>query len=109
MAASLQVIYWRDIPAQVIARDGDRTHKIVLHPRFQVAIDRAAMTAGKAEFDDYIGEWRRESEPCGDDIEAAAEWYNDRRAGLGGEFVRAVRAALAGVARPPAAVPGSRW
>lgn len=39
------------------------------------------------------------------DIEAAAEWYNDRRAGLGGEFVRAVRAALAGVARHPQQFP----
>ena len=73
MAASLTVIYWRDIPAQVTARDGDRTHKIVLHPRFQVAIDKAAIAAGKADFDDYVGEWRRESEPCGDDVEAAAK------------------------------------
>ena len=72
MAASLTIIYWRDIPAQVTARDGDRTHKIVLHPRFQAAIDNAAMTAGKAEFDDYIGEWRRDSEPCGGDVEAEA-------------------------------------
>jgi hypothetical protein len=50
------------------------------------------MTAGKAEFDDYIGEWRRESEPCGDDVEAAA---TERAAQLEAEFDRDV---LAGVA-----------
>jgi hypothetical protein len=92
VAASLTIIYWRDIPAQVNARDGDRTHKVVLHPRFQVAIDRAAMKAGKAEFDDYIGEWRRESEPCGDDVEAEA---TGRAALLESDFSNAVLAGLA--------------
>jgi Virulence factor len=71
MAASLTVIWWRDIPAQVIAREGRRTHKVVLHPRFQVAIDKAAMNAGKRSANDYIEEWRRESQPCADDLEAA--------------------------------------
>jgi|SRR5215207_5648844 len=35
------------------------------------------------------------------DIESAAAWYEDRRAGLGGEFLRAVRAALAAIERNP--------
>jgi hypothetical protein len=101
VAASLTVIYWRDIPAQVIARDGDRTHKIVLHPRFQAAIDNAAMEAGKADFDDYIGEWRRESEPCDDDIETAAK---ARAEALEAEHDKEVLAALsaAGGLRSPA-------
>jgi hypothetical protein len=73
MAASLTVIWWRDIPAQVIAKDGRQAHKIVLHPRFQVAIDKAAMKAGKKSASDYIDEWRREQRPCGDDLEAEAE------------------------------------
>ena len=42
------------------------------------------------------------------DIEAAAEWYEERRSGLGGEFLRAVRAALAGVARQPLRFPAAR-
>ena len=62
--ASLTVIWWRDIPAQVIAKDRRQTHKLVLHPRFQVAIDRAAMKAGMKQFDDYIEQWRRESGPA---------------------------------------------
>ena len=92
MAASLTVIYWRDIPAQVTARDSDQTHKIVLAPRFQVAIDRAAMNAGKAGFDDYIGEWRRESEPCSDDLEAEA---TGRARQLDSDFTREVLGGLA--------------
>ena len=32
------------------------------------------------------------------DLDEAAEWYEARRMGLGGEFLRAVRAVLAGVA-----------
>jgi hypothetical protein len=70
--ATLTVIWWRDIPAQVIAREGRRTHKIVLHPRFQVAIDRAAAKAGRKQWDDYLAEWRKDSRPCGDDVVAEA-------------------------------------
>ena len=92
MPATLTVIYWRDIPAQVNARDGDRTHKVVLHPRFQVAIDRAAMKAGKADFDDYIAEWRRETEPCEEDAEAAVA---ARAAQLEAVFSKEVLAGLA--------------
>jgi hypothetical protein len=72
MAGTLTTIWWRDIPAQVVARDRRQAHKIVLHPRFQVAIDRAAMQAGKREASEYIEEWRREATPCGDDLEAIA-------------------------------------
>ena len=72
MPGTLTVIWWRDIPAQVIAKDRRQAHKVVLHPRFQVAIDRAAMKAGKKAFSDYIEEWRRETRSCSDDLEAIA-------------------------------------
>jgi hypothetical protein len=72
MAGTLTVIWWRDIPAQVIAKDRRRASKVVLHPRFQVAIDKAAEKAGKKSMDDYIGEWRKVQRDCGDDLEAAA-------------------------------------
>ncbi|MBF8290329.1 MAG: hypothetical protein HW391_1297 [Chloroflexi bacterium] len=72
MAGQLTVIWWRDLPAQVVAKDRRQAHKVVLHPRFQVAIDKAAMKAGKKQFGDYIEEWRREGRPCGDDLEAEA-------------------------------------
>jgi hypothetical protein len=74
--ASLTVISWRDIPAQVIVRRGRETAKVRLSDRFQEAVDRAAMRAGKGSSDLYLAEWKRSSAtPCSDDIEqeAAAE------------------------------------
>lgn len=70
----LITVYWRDIPAQVIARRGRKTSfKKELHPRFQRAIDRAAMRARKESEDAYLADWRRESEPCGDDLEKTVD------------------------------------
>lgn len=66
----MTVIWWRDIPAQVTARDGRKASKIVLHPRFQVAIDKAANRAGKREYSAYIEEWRKVSRACGPDVDA---------------------------------------
>lgn len=91
MPANLTVIWWRDIPAQVVAKEGRNTHKIVLHGRFQVAIDRAAMQAGKRAASDYIEEWRRESRPSGDDLETVAR---DEAARLEGYYTRDVLARL---------------
>jgi hypothetical protein len=68
--ATLTVIWWRDIPAQVTGRDGRKSSKIVLHPRFQVAIDKAASRAGKRAYNDYIEEWRKVQRPCADDVDA---------------------------------------
>jgi hypothetical protein len=68
--ASLTVIWWRDIPAQVVAKEGRLSNKYILPGRFQEAIDRAAVKAGLSETDAYLAQWRRESRPCGDDLEA---------------------------------------
>jgi hypothetical protein len=76
--ASLTVIWWRDIPAQVLARDGRRASKVVLHPRFQVAIDKAASRAGKRAYNDYIEEWRKVARACGDDLEAEVNAESER-------------------------------
>jgi hypothetical protein len=68
------LLLWRDIPAQVIAREGRRSVKRVLSPRFAEAIDRAAMRAGAHGSDAYLEAWRRSApEPCEDDLEAAAD------------------------------------
>jgi len=74
--ASLNLICWRDIPAQVVVKRGRATAKVKLSARFQEAVDRAAMRAGKGSSDAYLSEWRRSAATsCGDDIEqeAAAE------------------------------------
>lgn len=62
---SVATISWRDIPAQLTARAGDDQHKVLLHARFQHAIDRAAAVAGLTSTHDYVQEWRTDSVPLG--------------------------------------------
>ncbi|NBD29769.1 MAG: hypothetical protein GVY31_07010 [Alphaproteobacteria bacterium] len=71
--AEVTIVYWRDIPAQVIVGKGRKAAKLQLSERFEQAIDRAAMKSGAAETDDYLAEWRR-GDPYtldGDDQEVA--------------------------------------
>ncbi|MEX0707841.1 MAG: virulence factor [Woeseia sp.] len=67
--AKLISIYWRDIPAQVVGRDGRRNCKKELPPRFIKAIDRAAMRAGRGSSDAYLADWRRETQQVSGDLE----------------------------------------
>ncbi len=76
--AELITIWWRDIPMQVIAREGRRNEKRILDRRFQIAVDKAAMKAGKKAYGDYIEEMRRAQRPCGDDLQAEATAEADR-------------------------------
>ena len=55
------VVLWRDIPSQVIVQRGRRREKVMLGDRFQEAVDRAAMRAGKGGSAAYLAEWRRET------------------------------------------------
>ena len=68
------IVYWRDIPAQVIVGSGRRATKIQLSERFEQAIDRAAMKSNARDTDAYLAEWRK-AEPYpveGDAAEVAA-------------------------------------
>ena len=71
--AKLTTVYWRDIPAQIIAKEKRQTVKKVLTDRFAEAIDRAAMRAGMAGTDEYLEQWRREEVACGKDLQAAVD------------------------------------
>jgi hypothetical protein len=76
MMAGVIVISWRDVPAQVLVKRGRETAKVQLSQRFQEAVDRAAMRAGKGSSDAYLADWKRSApRPCGEDLkaEAAAE------------------------------------
>ena len=64
------IVYWRDIPAQVIVGKGRRGAKKQLPERFEQAIDRAAMKVGADGTDDYLAEWRK-ADPYQVDGEAA--------------------------------------
>lgn len=82
------IVYWRDIPAQVIVGKGRSASKVQLPERFEQAIDRCAMKIGAKDADAYLAEWRKaapyplEGEPA--EIAAAeaarldAEYTTDR-------------------------------
>jgi|TARA_B110000037_G_scaffold1025_1_gene1070 hypothetical protein len=53
------IVYWRDIPAQVIVGKGRQAAKVQLPERFEQAIDRAAMKIGAEDTDAYLSEWRK--------------------------------------------------
>ncbi|WGH78786.1 virulence factor [Jannaschia ovalis] len=90
------VVYWRDIPAQVLVGKGRRAAKLPLSERFEQAIDRAAMRSGASETDAYLADWRKvaEGETEGEDAAVAAA----RAAALEAEWTpeRLKAAALAG-------------
>ena len=74
---------WRDIPSQIIVRQGRRRAKVVLSARFQNAIDRAAMRAKKRSADAYINEWARdpispEEDDVAPDLQAVADRLADQ-------------------------------
>lgn len=72
--ANLSIVWWRDIPAQIIVRAGRKAAKRELSERFSQAIDRCAMKVGARDTDSYLAEWRRgEPADCGDDLEAEAD------------------------------------
>jgi hypothetical protein len=57
--AEVTIVYWRDIPAQVIVGKGRRGTKRPLPERFEQAIDRCAMKVGARDTDAYLAEWRK--------------------------------------------------
>ena len=74
---------WRDIPSQIVVRQGRRRAKVVLSARFQNAIDRAAMRAKKRSADAYINEWARdpirlEADDMALDLQAIADRLADQ-------------------------------
>jgi len=86
--AEVTIVYWRDIPAQVIVGKGRRGVKKPLPERFEQAIDRCAMKIGARETDAYLAEGRKAAPVTveGDDEEVAsaeaarieAEYDNER-------------------------------
>lgn len=100
----LVVVYWRDIPSQVIASAGRRDQaKAMLPDRFQQAIDAAAMKSGASDTESYLEDWRK-SDPvaCGDDLRSAARAEADRLdAAFDGERLRRLVSAGGRADGPP--------
>jgi hypothetical protein len=70
--AELTIVYWRDMPAQVIAKAGRKSAKAELPKRFMEAIDAAAMRSGAQDSGTYLEGWRRgDPTACPDDLDSA--------------------------------------
>ena len=71
---SVQILYWKDIPVQVRARDEKGRASLPMPDRFQVAVDQAAMLAGITGSDAYteLYEWQPADDRPGTAQEAAA-------------------------------------
>ena len=81
--AQLTIVYWRDMPAQVIVKAGRKKESRKLDERFEQAIDMAAMRSGASETDAYLEEWRRDVSDVEGDI---AEIADKIQADLESEF-----------------------
>jgi hypothetical protein len=72
--AKYKILYWKGIPSQVRASDGNGRANKPLPQRFQVAIDDAAMALGLIGSDEYTNGfvWGEELEHPGTAEEAVA-------------------------------------
>ena len=70
--AKSTIIFWRDIPSQVVVKQGRTSAKVQLSKRFMEAIDKAAMRAGRQGSKEYLEDWRREIETCQGDLKTVA-------------------------------------
>jgi hypothetical protein len=57
--ASYQVTFWKHIPSQVMAWEGEAKAKRMLPDYFQAAIDAFAMKDGSTDMDAYLEGWHR--------------------------------------------------
>ena len=70
--AKSTIIFWRDIPSQVVVKQGRTSAKAQLSMRFMEAIDKAAMRAGRQGSKEYLEDWRRVIDTCQGDPETIA-------------------------------------
>ena len=66
------IIFWRDIPSQVVVKKGRTSAKAQLSKRFMEAIDKAAMRAGRQGSKEYLEDWRRVIDTCQGDPKTIA-------------------------------------
>lgn len=72
--AQLSILYWRDIPSQIVVKQGRANAKVMLSDRFQEAIDMAAMRDKAHDADAYMEGWRKgEPEAVDGDMQTAAD------------------------------------
>ena len=57
----LTIVYWRDIPAQLIIGSGRKAIKFKLDEKYEKAIDRCAMKVGAKDSEAYLEDWHKKT------------------------------------------------
>ena len=70
--AQLKIVYWRDIPGQVVIRKGGRSTRIRLSARFMKAIERAGYRLKKKQHDALFEPWHDVTQPFDGDVNVQA-------------------------------------
>lgn len=70
--AKLKIVYWRDIPGQVVVRKGGRSTRLRLPARFMKAIERAAYRLKKHQKDALFEPWHDVEQSFDGDIREQA-------------------------------------
>ena len=60
---NLTIVYWRDIPAQLLIGSGRKAAKLKLSDKFEKAIDRCAMKVGAKDSESYLQDWQKKTTP----------------------------------------------
>ena len=71
--AKLKIVFWRDIPGQVVIRKAGRSTRIRLPGRFMKAIERAAYRLKKKQQDALFEPWHDVTQPFNGDIKVEAK------------------------------------
>jgi hypothetical protein len=71
--AKLKIVYWNDIPGQVVVRVGRRSTRLRLSARFMRAIERAAYRLKKQDKDAFFDPWHDVDQPYDGDVREQAK------------------------------------
>lgn len=56
--ATYRILYWQEIPSQVVATDDEGEVSLPMPPKFLERIDEAAVARGLQDGDDYLDQWK---------------------------------------------------
>jgi len=55
--ATFRILYWQEIPSQIVAADDDGEVSLPMPQKFQDRIDQVALERGLGSGDDYLAQW----------------------------------------------------
>jgi len=71
--AKLKIVYWNDIPGQIVIREGGRSTRLRLSPRFMKAIERATYRLKKKDKNAVFDPWHAVDQPFKGDVREQAK------------------------------------